>query len=108
MQETEDLRLDPEIASKGVAALLIDPAKGKYFVLEVRAFAELSPGSVTCSRSATLGPTGCTPAPFMNENAIEAIIMRQACLSSMFRICDQQEDGRIVAQLMITFEWSDW
>ena len=35
LQETEDLRLDPEIASKGVAALLKDPAKGRYFVLEV-------------------------------------------------------------------------
>ena len=36
LQETEELRLDPEIASKGVAALLKDPAKGRYFVLEVR------------------------------------------------------------------------
>jgi len=35
MQETEDLKLDPQIASKGVAALLKDPAKGRYFVIEV-------------------------------------------------------------------------
>ncbi|CAL5229644.1 g13008 [Coccomyxa viridis] len=50
--ETEDVKLDPKIASQGVAALLEDSAKGRYYVLE--------------------------------------------------------EDGRIAAQLMITFEWSDW
>ena len=41
MQETEDLELDPQVASKGVAALLKDPAKGRYFVLEVRGTAVL-------------------------------------------------------------------
>ena len=36
LQETEDLKLDPNTASQGVAALLNDSAKGRYFVLEVR------------------------------------------------------------------------
>ncbi len=35
LQETEDVKLDPKIASQGVAALLEDPAKGRYYVLEV-------------------------------------------------------------------------
>ena len=35
LQETEDVKLDPKIASEGVAALLTDPAKGRYFVVEV-------------------------------------------------------------------------
>jgi len=32
--ETEGLRLDPEIVLRGVAALLADPTKGRYFVAE--------------------------------------------------------------------------
>lgn len=35
LQETEDVKLDPKIASQGVAALLEDSAKGRYYVLEV-------------------------------------------------------------------------
>ena len=50
--ETEDLRLDPECVSAGVAAILKDPAKGLYFVAE--------------------------------------------------------NDGHILGQVMITYEWSDW
>ena len=34
LQETEDLKLDTTTASHGVAALLRDPTKGRYFVLE--------------------------------------------------------------------------
>jgi GNAT superfamily N-acetyltransferase len=33
-QETEDLRLDPNVVRLGVEALLKDPAKGSYFVAE--------------------------------------------------------------------------
>ena len=36
LQETEDLKLDTTTASHGVAALLRDPTKGRYFVLEAR------------------------------------------------------------------------
>jgi GNAT superfamily N-acetyltransferase len=50
--ETEDLRLDRECVSAGVAAILKDPAKGLYFVAE--------------------------------------------------------QDGQILGQVMITYEWSDW
>jgi ribosomal protein S18 acetylase RimI-like enzyme len=51
-KETEHKHLDPAILSAGVAAVLGDPNKGRYFVAET--------------------------------------------------------DGRIVGQLGITFEWSDW
>jgi ribosomal protein S18 acetylase RimI-like enzyme len=34
--ETEQRRLDPERVSKGVAALLNDPAKGTYYIAEVQ------------------------------------------------------------------------
>ena len=55
LQETEDLRLDPEIASKGVAALLKDPAKGRYFVLEVRTHAQHPSGNARCFRGSRFG-----------------------------------------------------
>ena len=51
-QETEGKMLDPGLLSRGVAALLGDPAKGRYFLAE--------------------------------------------------------EDGVILGQAMVTFEWSDW
>ncbi|EIE21603.1 acyl-CoA N-acyltransferase [Coccomyxa subellipsoidea C-169] len=51
-KETEDLELDEKTVQAGVQAILSDPAKGTYFLLE--------------------------------------------------------EGGKIVAQLMITYEWSDW
>eukprot|EP00803_Ostreobium_quekettii_P006516 evm.model.scf_1368.1 EVM.evm.TU.scf_1368.1 scf_1368:26966-27967(+) len=51
-KETEDLDLDHELISAGVAALLSDPSKGTYFVAQV--------------------------------------------------------GDKVVAQLMITYEWSDW
>ena len=51
-QETEDLELDVPTVRDGVASLLSDASKGRYYVLEV--------------------------------------------------------DGTVVAQLMITLEWSDW
>jgi GNAT superfamily N-acetyltransferase len=34
-RETEDLHLDPARVAEGVAALLKDPAKGRYYVAEV-------------------------------------------------------------------------
>jgi GNAT superfamily N-acetyltransferase len=51
-QESEDKTLDLAVLSRGVAAVLADPARGLYFVAEL--------------------------------------------------------DGRIIGQLMITLEWSDW
>lgn len=51
-RETEHRELDPARVAAGVAAVLIDPAKGRYLVAEA--------------------------------------------------------DGRVVGQLMLTFEWSDW
>lgn len=51
-RETESLELDPDVVLRGVAALLKDSSKGRYFVAEI--------------------------------------------------------DGRVVGQLMHTFEWSDW
>jgi GNAT superfamily N-acetyltransferase len=51
-EETEDLRLDPDYVSKGVAAILGDPTKGLYYVAEA--------------------------------------------------------ERKIVGQVMITYEWSDW
>ncbi|KAK9908531.1 hypothetical protein WJX75_009267 [Coccomyxa subellipsoidea] len=51
-KETEDLDLDEKTVQAGVMALLSDPSKGTYFLLE--------------------------------------------------------EDGKVLAQLMITYEWSDW
>ncbi len=51
-RETEGRALDPELIDRGVAALLTDPAKGRYWVAE--------------------------------------------------------RDGRVVGQIMITREWSDW
>jgi ribosomal protein S18 acetylase RimI-like enzyme len=51
-RETEELELDREICSRGVAAVLGDPSKGTYFVAE--------------------------------------------------------KEGRVIASLMITYEWSDW
>ncbi|CAL8469425.1 g8966 [Coccomyxa elongata] len=51
-KETEDLELDEQTVNAGVLAVLTDPSKGTYFLLE--------------------------------------------------------EDGKAVAQLMITYEWSDW
>ncbi len=50
--ETEERALDPAVVGAGVAALLADPARGRYWVAEA--------------------------------------------------------DGRIVGQLMVTWEWSDW
>lgn len=50
--ESEDLRLDLDTVTQGTTALLKDPAKGVYFVVE--------------------------------------------------------EDSKLVGQLLITFEWSDW
>ncbi len=50
--ESENLRLDPETARRGVAHAVAHPAQGRYFVAE--------------------------------------------------------SDGRVVGQLMITYEWSDW
>lgn len=51
-RETEELRLDREILTRGVHAVFADPSLGRYFVAE--------------------------------------------------------GDGRVVASLMITYEWSDW
>jgi len=50
--ETEEVTLDREVTTRGVAAVFADPTLGRYFVAE--------------------------------------------------------EDGRVVASLMITYEWSDW
>ena len=50
--ETEGKTLDPDLIGPGVAAILADPAKGRYWVAEI--------------------------------------------------------DGRVVGQLMVTYEWSDW
>ena len=33
-RETEDLQLDPQVVSKGVAAVCDNPARGRYFVAE--------------------------------------------------------------------------
>ena len=33
-QETEDLQLDPDVVSKGVAAVCDDPARGRYYLAE--------------------------------------------------------------------------
>ncbi len=50
--ETEQMKLDPEIISKGVNAVFTDPSRGQYWVAE--------------------------------------------------------DEGKVVASLLITYEWSDW
>ncbi len=76
------MTLAPDNARGGVAAVLNDPicSKGKYFVLEVR----------------TAGHMGrCS--------------YRQSCAAIVAeRMPLTQLDGDAVAQLFITYEWSDW
>ena len=81
-QDSEGVTLAPDTARGGVAAVLNDPtcSKGKYFVLEVR----------------TAGHMGrCS-----SRDSCAAIAAEQAPLTQL--------DGDAVAQLFITYEWSDW
>ena len=51
--ETEEKALDPETLAAGVAAVLADPAKGRYFVAELAVLAE------TADAAGDGGPIGC-------------------------------------------------
>ena len=111
MQETEDLELDPQIASKGVAALLKDPAKGRYFVLEVSGKAVSPVKSLDCWLGMLQDEQSSAQSALQRLQLLSQILLgtaqhaRKHILTTSYIL---QEDGRIVAQLMITFEWSDW
>ena len=104
LQETEDINLDPKIASEGVAALLNDPAKGRYFVLEVGRH-------IPCHSSHRVAYFIVTQRKSCVHALAAGLVKGDVARWSRHTITHEvplQEDGQIAAQLMITFEWSDW
>lgn len=49
-KETEDLALPPDVVARGVAAVLADPNKGRYFVATSPLATTLSPSGERCNR----------------------------------------------------------
>ena len=79
LQETEDLELQLRTVQPGVGAIISDLSKGTYYVAEV----------ATHRFDSRVGSSPSTQQQKLGQPSL-------------------QVDGKVVAQLMITYEWSDW